>query len=165
MPDPLLVTLALDPGSTARLDELRRQHFPAGRTAVGAHVMLFHALPDTTAVARDAADVARATDAFDVALTRLRSLGRGVALDLAAPQLLAVHTELSRRWAADLTRQDRQRYCPHVTVQNKVTAAVARQTLDRLQTSFAPWTARAVGLQVWVYRGGPWEARARVPFA
>ena len=42
---PLVVTLALDDDAQARLDALRRTHFPSDRNVVPAHVSLFHALP------------------------------------------------------------------------------------------------------------------------
>lgn len=82
-------------------------------------------------------------------------LGRGVA---------GLRAELARGWATWLTSQDRQPRRPHVTIQNKVAPEVARDTLARLTASFVPWEARAEGLLLWRYRGGPWEAAGRFPF-
>ena len=64
----------------------------------------------------------------------------------------------------ELSPQDRQPYRPHVTVQNTVTAATARATPAELSGAYAPWSATAVGLEVWAYRAGPWEARTFEPF-
>ena len=44
-PEPLLVTLALDPAAFAFFDESRRRWFPADRNLVPAHLTLFHRLP------------------------------------------------------------------------------------------------------------------------
>jgi 2'-5' RNA ligase len=159
------VTLALDAASQAEFDRQRTAEFPAGRTAVVAHVTLFHALPgDREAeVLRDVRDVAQ-RPAFLVSVDRLVPLGRGVAYGLSSPDLAAVHAELSSRWADALTSQDRQPYRPHVTVQNKTTPEHARATLDRLRASFRPYEVGAEGIAVWRYVGGPWEHLTTVHF-
>jgi len=162
--DPLVVTLALDDGAQALLQGLRSAHFPRERDVVPAHVSLFHALPgeQLATVLADLRDVAPAP--FAVCLVAVRSLGRGAAVVLEAPGLAPLHRELARRWQPWLTPQDRQPLRAHVTVQNKVDPAVARATVAQLQASFAPHPATAVGVDVWHYRGGPWEHAARVPF-
>lgn len=163
MGEPLVVTVLLDEASRQRFDRERRVLFP--RTAVGAHVTLFHALPgeERTAVA---AELDRAADrpAFAVRVTGLVPLGRGVAYRLEAPELAAVHAGLRARWLPWLTPQDRQPFRPHVTVQNKVTPEEARRTLADLAAGFAPFDARATGLGLWAYQGGPWAPVSRHPF-
>jgi 2'-5' RNA ligase len=94
----------------------------------------------------------------------LMPLGRGVAYRIAAPELLALRRDLAGRFAPWLTGQDRERFRPHVTIQNKVTPQEARRTLERLEASFQPFTGRAEGLQIWHYRGGPWEPAGAVGF-
>ena len=154
---PLVVTLQLEPAAQARFDAERAELFPAGRTAVGAHVTLFHAL---SAYLRE--DVENelgrlaVTPPFTVAVTELFSLGRGVAYRLAAKQAQRLHGHLQDRWRPHLTRQDAQRFRPHVTVQNKVAPQVAKATLDRLQATFRPAVTQAVGLALWRYDAGPW---------
>lgn len=91
-------------------------------------------------------------------------LGRGAAFRLEAPEVALVRAELSRDWEDWLSPQDRQPWRPHVTVQNKVPPEVARDTVARLRAGFEPWEARAEGLLLWRYRGGPWEAAGEVPF-
>ena len=157
----LVVTLALDDAAQERLEALRRAHFPPGRNVVPAHVSLFHAVPDD--VLDDVRQVA-ARAPFGVEVTGLRSLGRGTALTVGSPELHAVHAALRRRWLDLLTPQDRQPFRPHVTVQNKVTPDDARRLLAELQATFVPWSARAVGIGVGRYAGGPWEPVERVPF-
>lgn len=163
--EPLVVTLLLDDAAQQRFDRLRAQHFPAGRNHLAAHVTLFHALPGEHLDAVRA-DLAAAADrpAFDVAVTGVRFLGRGVAYSLASPEAAAVREGLAAAWQPWLTAQDRQRHAPHVTVQNKVQPAVARALHERLLAEFVPWTARARGLGLWRYLGGPWAPVAEASF-
>jgi 2'-5' RNA ligase len=165
MMPPLVVTLLLDDEAQGRFDRLRAEHFPPERNHVAAHVTLFHALPGEHLDAVRA-DLATAADreAFDVAVTGLRFLGRGVAFTLESAELGALRAELAAAWQPCLTRQDRQRHAPHVTVQNKVEPAVARALHDRLLAEFVPYRVRARGLGLWRYLGGPWEPLAELPF-
>lgn len=161
---PLVVTLTVDPATQARFDAERAQWFPAGRTQVGAHVTLFHAVPgeleDT--VRADLADVAG--PAFDVRITGVVPLGRGAAYALESPELFRAHRTLQQRWYPDLTKQDRQGFRPHVTVQNKVDPDTARRTVAALRAAFTPFTVRAEGFTLWRYDGGPWTELVRIPF-
>lgn len=133
----LILSLMVDPESQQRFDALRTAHFPADRLVVGAHVTLFHALPEELCVLDD---VRRACTApsFDVEVTGLRSLGRGVALVLTSAAALALRGQLASSWTGSLTPQDAQPWSPHVTVQNKVDPTVARRLLAELTGSFQP---------------------------
>ena len=159
------MTLLLEDSAQERFDRLRAEHFPADRNHLAAHVTLFHALPGEH---QDAvtADLAAAADrpAFDVQVTGVRLLGRGVAFPLASAELGGLRAGLAAAWAPWLTKQDRQRHAPHVTVQNKVDPAAARALHGRLSATFAPGAVGAVGLGLWRYLGGPWEPVARYPF-
>lgn len=163
--EPLVVTLVLDPAATARFAELRSALFPAGRTAVGAHVTLFHAVPGalTASVLADVA-AACARPGFPVSVDAVMALGRGAAFRLSSPVLAQVHRTLQQSWWESLTAQDRQAFRPHVTVQNKVSPAVARSTVQQLSNSFSPYEVHALGLAVWRYVGGPWEPVETVRF-
>lgn len=163
--EPLVVTLLLEDGAQRRFDRLREEHFPPERNVLRAHVTLFHALPGEQLDAVSG-ELAAAADrgAFDVAVTGVRFLGRGVAYTLASPELATVRARLANAWQQWLTPQDRQRHAPHVTVQNKVAPTVARELHERLSAEFAPWSTRARGLGLWRYLGGPWEPVAELPF-
>jgi 2'-5' RNA ligase len=157
--DPLVLTLVLDEAATERFDRERREHFPPGRTKVGAHLTLFHAVPGELAE-RVHDDVRAAVDrpAFDVAVDALVPLGRGgVAYRVVSPELVSLHRGLQEGWWEHLTRQDQQPLKPHVTVQNKAEPDVAAATLVRLQAGFESCAAQALGVAVWRYAGGPWE--------
>jgi hypothetical protein len=51
---------------------------------------------------------------------------------VASPALLALRQQLATTWPEWLGAQDRQRYQPHVTVQNKVKAEVVRHLYAQL---------------------------------
>lgn len=162
---PLIVTLQLDDRAQERFDAERAELFPRGRTAVGAHVTLFHALP--AYLRQDVeAELGRfsATPSFPVGVTGVLPLGRGVAYRLAAPEVQLLHRRLQDRFRPQLTRQDAQPFRPHLTVQNKAEPKIAEATLDRLRRTFQPETVRAVGLALWRYDGGPWTLLRRWEF-
>ena len=163
--DPLIVTLLLDDAAQQRFDRLRAAHFPAERNHLAAHVTLFHALPgEHLAEVREKLASAAARPPFDVAVTGVRFLGRGVALDLAAAELSELRGALADAFRPWLTRQDQQRSRPHVTVQNKVEPAVARALHADLAAAFTPETVTARGLGLWHYLGGPWSPEAEYGF-
>ncbi len=164
-PAPFIVTLRLDAALFATLDGLRRAHFPPERNVIPAHVSLFHALPgvESPGVRRALAAVAGETAPLTLALPGLQSLGRGVAVRVDGGAALG---DLHRRLVAgitaeigleSLTAQDRQPFRAHVTVQNKVTPERARETLAALAATWTPLDGRADGLDLWRYRGGPWQ--------
>ena len=166
MSDPFVLTVRLDAATQERFDALRRAHFPPGRTAVGAHVTVFHALPGDEAtpdaVRAVLADLEPSPSAITV--TGVRSLGRGVAFTLEAPGVALVRRRLAEEFAGRLTPQDSQPWRPHVTVPNKVTPAQARALLAELAATFVPFQTLALGLDLWRYRGGPWELGMSLPF-
>ncbi|HEX8081716.1 MAG TPA: 2'-5' RNA ligase family protein [Jatrophihabitans sp.] len=161
---PFVVTLEIDDQAQARFDRERAALFAPGRTQVGAHVTLFHAVPAAQEPAVFAAlTTAAAREPFPVEVFELMPLGRGVAYRLRSAELLALHRELQRSWWDGLSPQDRQGFRPHVTVQNKVSPEEAGRTLARLRQAFAPFEITARALRLWRYEGGPWTGLARFP--
>ena len=163
---PLILTLALDNTAQTYFDALRREHFPPKINYLSAHLTLFHHLPGTEFEAVDAQLRAccRTLHPLPLRVAGLRSLGRGVAFTLENQDLLDLHRQLQHAFAAHLTPQDRQKLQPHVTIQNKVDPAVARQLLERLLADFAPFGTLGTGLRLWAYHDGPWEPVAEYPF-
>ena len=162
---PLILALKLDPASFARLDALRQAHFPPAINHLRAHLTLFHHLPgERLEEVRDALVAATARPPLPLAFTGLRSLGRGVAYEVASPDLLRLRAELAARFRAALTPQDAQGFRPHVTVQNKVAPDAARALRAELEAGFTPWEGRGDGLLLHRYLGGPWGLEAELPF-
>jgi hypothetical protein len=127
---------------------------------------LFHHLPgsELDAVKRRLKAVCGQVAPPAVAVSEVRSTGRGVAYRLRSADLVAIRAELADGWNTLLIPQDRAGFQPHVTVQNKVTGAEAKATLDLLAAGFVPFETRAVGISIWRYLGGPWEALGSVGF-
>ncbi|WP_400191444.1 2'-5' RNA ligase family protein [Hymenobacter sp. B81] len=167
MTAPLILTLQLAAEAQAFFDALRRAHFPPARNYLAAHLTLFHHLPGAcladVAIRLSALSAAQAPLPLRVA--GLQFLGQGVAYAIDSPPLEALHRQLQQEWWTELRPQDQQRCRPHVTVQNKVAPAVARALHQQLSAGFAPFDTTGTGLQLWAYRGGPWELLRTFPFA
>ncbi|MGO4523395.1 2'-5' RNA ligase family protein [Microvirga sp. 2MCAF35] len=156
---PLILTLQFDERSFAFFDTQRRRYFPPDRNLIPAHLTLFHALPGEhlPQIEQDIEAISSPYRPFTLDVTGLRPLGRGVAYALASTELAQLRRDLALHWNDWLKPQDRQNHQPHVTVQNKVHPSAARALLEELSDSFQPFQAEAVGLELWWYRGGPWE--------
>lgn len=166
MEKPLIVTAQLDEDAIGYFDRLRATHFPPAINRLKAHLTLFHNLPGTEerAVIEALAREARALAPFPVEVAALMKLGRGTAFRLESAPLCALRARLAATFEPWLTRQDREKFRPHVTVQNKVSPAQAIGLYDHLSREFTPFTATAEGLQLWHYEGGPWSPVAAIAF-
>lgn len=164
---PLILTLTLDPNSQAYFNELRQRHFPPAINHLAAHVTLFHHLPGTEleAVCDELRRRALPQAVLPLRVTGLRFLGMGVAFSLENLALRTLHHELQTGWHPQLTAQDRHKFNPHVTVQNKVPPDEARRLFLELSRGFQSFEAQGTGLHLWAYRGGPWESLRQFPFA
>lgn len=160
-----VLTLALDAESQGRFEQLRRRYFPPERNQIPAHLTLFHTLPRESWVRDELRKSVAEQAEFRMAVSGVRSLGRGVAYTLRSAELTLLHERLVGSFAGVLTPQDRQPFRPHIVVQNKVDPETARQLLRELEASFAPQEVRAVGLDLWHYLGSPWELAERFVFA
>ncbi|MGH1590957.1 2'-5' RNA ligase family protein [Methylobacterium phyllosphaerae] len=164
--DPLILTLAFDVPAFARFDGERRRYFPDALNHIPAHATLFHHLPGDRerGVIEAITALARTVPPPEVAVTGLRFTGRGVAYVLESEALTRFRDRLAQDFAPYLTAQDRQGWRPHVTVQNKVAPDRARALHADLSAGFAPFRFAAPATLLWRYRGGPWDAVARLPF-
>ena len=159
-----VLTLALDDASQQRFDVERRRYFPPALNRIPAHLTLFHTLPEDDGTIDSLQSTAAVTTAFALRVTEVRSLGRGVAFSLESRDLLELHRSLRASFEPVLSAQDLQGFRPHVVAQNKVSAEVARDTLQALRGEFTPWGARGVGLDLWRYLDGPWQHLQRFAF-
>lgn len=166
-PATLILTLTLDERSFAFFEEQRRRYFPSERNFIPAHLTLFHHLPgdQVETIQERIEKTSSAQQRFRLEVTNLRSLGRGVAYTLQSSELADLRRSLAADWIHWLTPQDRQNHQPHVTVQNNVEPQKARALLTELSSAFAPFQATGIGLDLWWYRGGPWEKVRRFHFS
>lgn len=164
--DPYIVTALLPPDLHRWATALRTRHFPPERNYLEAHVTLFHALPASAAgeVRRALAETAAACAPVPAKLVGVMSLGRGTALRLESPAMLALRDRLAGRFHGLLTAQDSHRPRLHVTIQNKVAPEQARALQAELAGQVEPRPFAFRGLGLYIYRGGPWEAVHAYPF-
>jgi len=155
----LILTLKLDQTTFEQVNTLRQQYFPPARNIVPAHITLFHALPGDHkgTIAQHLQTQCAQIPAIDLHLPTLRFLGNGVAIEVEAPALVELRQSFAQTWSDWLTAQDQQKYRPHITLQNKVAAATARQTYEELTQQWQPTRGNAEGVLLWYYRNGPWE--------
>lgn len=163
---PLIVTLQLDAASQDYFDALRTAYFPPAINHLKAHMTLFHNLPggEQQAVLETLAREAARRAPFPLIVAGLMKLGRGTAFRLESEALLSLRAALAAAFGPWLTQQDREKFRPHVTVQNKVSPAQAGALFDHLSQGFSPFEAVAEGLQLWRYQGGPWAPLAATGF-
>jgi hypothetical protein len=95
------------------------------------------------------------------AVKGVMDLSKGTAIALEAPQLLALRAIIAEHFHGSLTSQDLHEPRPHITIQNKVTKDEARALQASLGPLLVPWIAKGAfafpALELWRYRGGPWE--------
>jgi hypothetical protein len=151
----------------ARLDALRRAHFPPERNVLPAHCTLFHHLPPSLLpeLDRRLREGARAIVRPVATIGPLMGLGRGVALRLRCDALDGLRADLAEAFAGMLTPQDAAGWRPHVTIQNKVEPATAKRLMADLASEWdRPRPVCVIGVASFLYRGGPWEPIRRYRF-
>lgn len=157
-----ILTAALEAEKQAWLDELRARHFPKERNFLKAHLTIFHRL---TPAQKNCLEAVKLPDEpLPVRFDTLRLLGYGVAVNVDCPSLLILRAELVRAIGGEVTKQDKQKFRPHVTIQNKVEPSVARELYQVLSAGFIAREGAVTGLQFWKYLGGPWERASQNRF-
>jgi hypothetical protein len=162
---PLIVTATFAPADFARLDGLRRAHFPPERNQVPAHLTLFHHLPPAIELELGRRLAAAAAGPPPCArMVGIMDLGRGTAFRVESDALAGIRAELARAFHGLLTPQDQAPWRPHVTIQNKVERRAATDLQQQLRLEALPRPLAIAGLASWRYLGGPWEKLREHPF-
>jgi hypothetical protein len=161
---PLIATLAISMPAQSYFNELRRQHFPANRNYLDAHLTLFHALPDQPLIRDDLEELVKNQQSFDVIAQSIVSIGNGTAIKIISPELPLLYQKLQNNWFDILTNQDRQKRNFHITIQNKVEPQAAKKLQTDLMQDFEPFPFTIHGIQLWRYLGGPWEYLTKFDF-
>lgn len=159
--DTFVVTLRMDAVSFNRLDILRRRHFPPDINCLPAHLTLFHAV--TVEQVAKLPVAAPSGDSIRLQFVRPILIGRGVAIAVDRGATSDLHSRMIEALGCGLTRQDRQPFRPHVTIQSKVTREVAQATFSEVASDFSPWLGHGIGLDVWRYLGGAWAPHLQIP--
>ena len=164
---PIVVTALLGRADQAAFDALRREHYPPERNVLPAHLTLFHQLPPSIEeeLKHRLTGATRGVRAPAAKAAGLMSLGRGVAVRIESPGLIAIRRELCEAFAGLLMPQDAGGWRPHVTIQNKVAPSMAKLLMGALGKEFRAREVEIAGLATWYYRGGAWEPLSRHMFA
>jgi hypothetical protein len=158
--EPFIVTAELPGDILAWADGLRRAHFPPERNHLAAHVTLFHALAPSLRAELRGLLVTMAGEHAPVParIAGLMNLGRGTAIALDSPGMLALRAAIAERFHGALTAQDRHPPRLHITIQNKVTPAEAKALQAALAPMIAPRRFAFTGLGLHRYIGPHWQA-------
>lgn len=156
---PLIVTVKMNSETSDFFNELRRKHFPPERNHLSAHITLFHHLPGERLdeIENQLKTTASRQYEFDLRFESVEFIGRGSVARIESPALVSLRNKLANYWSDYLTPQDRQKFMPHVTIQNKVSPDEAKLVFEQLKTLWQPRTGAATALQLWHYRNGPWQ--------
>ncbi len=159
MSAPLIVTAELGPADLARLDELRRRHFPPERNQLAAHLTMFHAIPAMLEpeLKQRLAAIAASSPPPTATLAGLMDLGGGVAFRITSYDLDIIREDLSDAFRGSLTQQDSHGWRPHITIQNKVEPREAKALQQQMRAGFEPRPLDIKGIATWHYLGGPWQ--------
>lgn len=152
---PLILTLKLDEVSQSFFNNQRDLYFPPERNFLEAHLTLFHQLPDVRVTYEHLESLVQKPFGLDCA--SLLFLGAGVAYRVESDELTSFHQSLKSFFEENLIPQDRQKFNPHVVIQNKVKPEIAKMLMTKLIGEFMPFEMTALGISLWRYAGGPWE--------
>jgi 2'-5' RNA ligase len=165
-PSPLILTLKLDRITFDFFNELRQQHFPPERNFLPAHITLFHALPgeEELSIQQTLQNLCKHTPVLPLIFSQPRFLGKGVAIEVKCSELVQLRQQLATTWNMWLSKQDQQKYQPHITIQNKVTSDEARRLYDEFVSDWNSLNGYGEGLLLWYYKGGSWELAGEFNF-
>jgi 2'-5' RNA ligase len=162
---PLIITISLNDAAHEYFTELRNKHFPKHCNYLQAHLTLFHHLPSGESIVDEALQGFLPKKILELQVTGLKNIGNGVAFVIESTELVALHRSLQSELREHLVSQDRQKLWPHITVQNKVTAFKAKQTMEGLFENFQPFSVQGTGIDTWLYMQGPWMHQRHYVFA
>lgn len=97
-------------------------------------------------------------------LNGLMNLGKGTALSLRSPEMIAIRDEIADLFHGMLTQQDQHRPRLHITIQNKVSPEAARALQAELAQRIEPCEFSFPGLGLHRYCNPHWEAISIWPF-
>lgn len=163
---PFIVTAELPGDVFAWADELRRAHFPPERNWLRAHVTLFHAFaPSLREELRGLlGQVAGEYAPPLVRIEGLMDLGKGTAIALRSPAMLAIREHIADHFHGALTAQDAHPPRLHITIQNKVTPQAAKALQRELAEAVPTREFAITGLGLHLYMGPQWEGQGVWPF-
>ena len=156
---PLIVSAQLNDKAQSFFNQKRQEFFPPERNYLDAHLTLFHKLPENkkAAIGDHLEMLVNKTEVMKAEVNDIMFMGFGSAYVIDCPRLLHLRAALIEEWGDLLTPQDKQKFKPHVTFQNKVSAVQAKRVFAKEKDKFTPFSCNILGLSLWHYAKGPWE--------
>lgn len=162
-----VLTLLTDNGHQKRMTALRNKYFPRKLNKLGAHLTLFHALPESkleSTIIPTIKQVVSERQPFSVNAARPFRMKKGIAIsvprDQGGEQAKEVHSALLGAWEGEgwLSEQDSGGMRAHYTIMNKVDEEeeVAR-AMEEVAGSWKGDKGTVVGLGLWRYEKGFWK--------
>jgi hypothetical protein len=165
MAGPLIVTAELGREDLAWLEALRREHYPADRNRVAAHLTLIRSLPPSAeGEVRHLLGLHAAGAPPKAWIGGVVDIGGAVAFRIASEDLDRLRSELTGQLHGLLSAQDSAGWSAHVTIQNKVEPRVAKVLALSLAEHRKGAPLIIAGLGLHRYLGGPWERLQLYPF-
>lgn len=162
-----VLTLLTDPAHQKRMTALRKKFFPPKLNKLGAHLTLFHALPESkleSAIIPAIKRVVSERQPFPVNAAKPFRMKKGIAISVPANEGGAhaqeVHRALLSAWENEgwLSEQDSGGMRAHYTIMNKVDdeEEVAR-AMEEVAGSWKGDRGTVEGLGLWRYEKGWWK--------
>lgn len=163
---PLVLTFCLDEASQARLDAWRARYFPAERNYLKAHLTVFHQLPgqQISQISQQLEEFAAEQETISIEFSRLITRQGFVGIAIDSQLIHEARSKLSSMFGTLLRAQDKQGYKPHVTITNLGSPRDAMSCMAEMEKIFLPWEGEVKGLNLYHYRGGPWELERTFAF-
>lgn len=159
MNDFVILTADLDHDSFSKLNDWRLRYFPQERNLVPAHLTLFHQFP------RQALRELRLPPgAVIVRFTEPFFMGKGFAIRGDCEELLSLRQQLLLL-PYSFTDQDRKLKKLHVTIQNKMAPADAKNDFHSFLSEWKNFNGWVRGLRQWDYQGGEWALEKVISFS
>lgn len=161
--NPLIVSLRFNDQSFEKMTDIRKANFPERHNNLDAHLTILHSLPRKLQTESDALlkRICSETAPFNLSLGALRVRPKIIMLPVRSKRLDELVYDIQEEFWHDLSDQDRQDFRGHVTLCNKHSeeeTARRQAQIEEAVKSRNSWNCRAVGLDLWEYRGNkPWS--------
>lgn len=162
-----ILTLLTDQGHQKRMTALRNKYFPRKLNKLGAHLTLFHALPESkleSSIVPTIKQVVSERQPFSVNAAKPFRMKKGIAISVprnqGGEQAQEVHRALLGAWEGEgwLSEQDGGGMRAHYTIMNKVDDEVeVDKAMEEVAGSWKGDKGTVVGLGLWRYERGFWK--------
>lgn len=162
-----VLTLLTDPGHQNRMTALRKKYFPPKLNKLGAHLTLFHALPESkleSTIIPTIQHVVSSRQPFPINATKPFRMKHGIAISVPAhqggAQAQEVHRALLQSWEGEgwLSEQDSGGMRAHYTIMNKVDDEdEVGRAMEEMAGSWKGDRGTVKGVGLWRYEKGYWK--------